>query len=177
MQMAGRIRRFLFRDLSASPNPAHASSGVRTFQAPRYWKSNVCGGAVAGIGAAGLFTVVGGILLWQSHPWEGRLWGAGLILFGILTVWALLAGNLVGVSPYAAEIDDGKGVLFYAPFKRIYLPIQEVKRVTWSWLWLGWFVSFKHRRGLLLGFVIHRAWGQQGRDLAQAIREELARSA
>ena len=35
----------------------------------------------------------------------------------------------------------------------------------------------RQRRGLLPGFVIHVAWGQQGRELAQAIRDELARGA
>ncbi|MGH9317135.1 MAG: hypothetical protein ACRD1P_08515, partial [Thermoanaerobaculia bacterium] len=145
--------------------------------ARRYWKSNVYGAVVAGIGAAGLFTVAGGILLWQSQGLRGRLWGAGMILYAIAAVWALVAGNWVAVYPYAVEVEEGKGFRFYAPFKKFYIPTEEVKRVKWSWLRAGWVVRLKRRRGLLTGFIIHVAWGRQGRELAQAMREELARSA
>jgi hypothetical protein len=176
MPMAGRVRRFFFRELSGSPSPAPGTPGVRAFQAPRYWKSNVCGAVAVGIGATGLFMIIGGILAWGSQHWEGRLWGVGLILFAIAAVWALLAGNLGAVYPYAVEIEEGKGFRFYAPFKQFYIPTQEVKRVKWSWLWVGWVVRLRQRRGLLPGFIIHVAWGQ-GRELAQAIGEELARSA
>jgi len=171
---AGRVRRFLFRELSGSPTPAPESPGVRTFHAPRYWKSNVCGAVAAGIGATGLFIVIGGILAWGSQRWEGRLWGAGLILFAIVAVWVLLPGNLGAVYPYAVEIEEGKGFRFYAPFKQFYIPAQEVKRVKWSWFGGGWVVKLRRRRGLLPGFIIHFAWGRQGRELAQAIGEELA---
>lgn len=177
MPMVGRVRRFFFRELSGSPSPAPKTPGVRAFQARRYWKSNVCGAVAAGIGATGLFIIIGAILAWGSQHWEGRLWGVGLILFAIAAVWALLAGNLGAVYPYAVEIEEGKGFRFYAPFKQFYIPTQEVKRVKWSWLWVGWIVRLRQRRGLLPGFIIHVAWGQQGRELAQAIGEELARSA
>ena len=172
-----RIRRFFSMELPGSPSPPPEAPGVRVFRAGRYWKSNVCGAVVASIGAVGLFTAVGGILLWQSQGWEERLSGAGMILFAIAVVWALLAGNAAAVYPYAVEIEEGKGFRFYAPFKKFYVPTQEVKRVKWSWLWAGWVVRLKRRRGLLTGFIIHVAWGRQGRELAQAMGEELARRA
>ncbi len=177
MPMAGRVRRFFFRELSGSPSPAPGTPGVRVFQAGRYWKSNVCGAIAAGIGASGLFVIIGGILAWGSQHLEGRLWGAGLILFAIAAFWALVPGNLGAVYPYAVEIEEGKGFRFYAPFKQFYIPTQEVKRVKRSWLWAGWVVRLRQRRRLLPGFIIHVAWGRPGRDLAQAIQEELARSA
>lgn len=176
MPMAARVRRFFFRELSGSPSSTPGTPGIRIFQAGRYWKSNVCGAIAAAIGATGLFIVVGAILAWGSQRLEGRLWGAGLILFAIVAVWALLLGNIGAVYPYAVEIEEGKGFRFYAPFKQFYIPTQEVKRVKKSWLWAGWFVRLRRRRGLLPGFIIHVAWGRQGRELAQAIREELARS-
>lgn len=171
-----RVRRFLFSDLSGSPGAGAASRRVKVFRARTWWKSNVCGAVAAGTVAAGLLVAVGGILAWGSQHREGQLWGAGLILFAIAAVWALLAGNLGAVYPYAVEIEEGKGFRFYAPFKQLYIPTQQVKRVKWSWLWAGWVVGLRQRRGLLPGFVIHRAWGQQGRELAQAIGEQLARS-
>lgn len=130
---------------------------------------------MAGIGAACLFSIGGGILLWQSEGWVGWLWGAGLFLFAIAAMWALFAGNAAAVYPYAVEIEERKGFRVYAPFKKVYIPIQEVKRVSWSWLCVGWVVKLRRRRGILPGFIIHVAWGQRGRELAQAIGEELAR--
>lgn len=177
MPLAARARRFFFRELSGSPSPAPEAPGVRTFQAGRYWKSNVCGAIAAGIGAIGLLIIVGGVLAWRSQHWEGRLWGAGLILFAIAAGWALLAGNLGIAYPYAVEIEQRKGLRFYAPFKQFYVPTQEVKHVKWSWLWVGWVVRLRQRRGLLPAFVIHAVWGQQGRALVRAIEEELARDA
>lgn len=176
MKPGTRMRRFLFGEIPGFPDPGPEKVGVRIFHAPRYWKSNVCGGAVAGIGAAGLFIVVGGILLWQSLGLEGRLWGAGLASFAILEVSALLAGNLAALSPYAVEVEEGKGFRFYSPFKQFYIPTQEVKRVRWSWLCAGWVIRLRRRRGLLSGFIIHRAWGQQGRELALAIEQQLTRN-
>lgn len=174
MPMADRLRRLLFRELSGSQSPSPGTPGVRVFQAGRYWKSNVCGAIAAGIGATGLFVIIGGILASESQHLEGRLWGSGLILFAIVAVWALLPGNIGAAYPYAVEIEGGKGFRFYAPFKQFYIPIEEVKRVRKSWLWAGWVVRLRRRRGLLPGFIIHVAWGRQGRELAQAIREELA---
>lgn len=177
MPMASRVRQFLFRELSGSPSPAPGTPGVRVFRAGRYWKSNVCGAIAAGIGATGLFVIIGGILAWGSQRLEGRLWGAGLILFAVAAACVLLLGNIGAAYPYAVEIEEGKGFRFYVPFKQFYIPTQDVKRVKKSWLWAGWVVILRRRCGLLPGFIIHVAWGRPGRDLAQAIQEELARSA
>ena len=173
----GRILQFFFAELPGYSNPSPEVPGVKIFCARRFWKSNVYGAVVAGIGAAVLFTIVGGILLCQSHSRVGLLWGGGMILFAITAVWALLAGNAVGMYPYAVEVEEGKGFCFYAPFKKFYIRTEEVKRVKWSWLVAGWVVRLRHRRGLLRYFIIHAAWGQQGRDLVQAIGEELVRRA
>ena len=176
MGMWGRVRQVLFMQLPGSPNPPPETPGTRVFRAWHYWEKNVQGLPFVVASVLGLFVLLGGILLWQSRGWQGRVWGAGLILFAIAAVWCLVAGNLGAMYPYAVEIEDGKGFRFYAPFKQFYIPTQEVKRVRWSWLWFGWVVRLRQRRGLLSGFVIHRAWGQQGRELAEAIGEELSQS-
>jgi hypothetical protein len=163
------------RALSMFPLPNPPCTGVRVFRAWRYWETNVCGAMVGGIGASVLFSIVGGILVWGAQAQEGRLWGAGMILYAIAAVLAFLPGNVASIYPYAVEIEEGKGLCFYAPFKKFYIPIEEVKRFKWSWLWAGWVVRLKKRRRLLTGFVIHVAWGPKGRELARAIEEELAR--
>lgn len=170
------LQRLILMELPGSPSPPPEVPGVRVFCAWRYWKSNVCGAVVASIGGVGLFVAVAVILFWQSQGWEGRLWAVGIVLYAIAALWALFPGNLAAAYPYAVGLEEGKGFRFYAPFKEFYIPAQEVKRVKWSWLWAGWIVSLKRRRGLLTGFVIHVAWGRQGGELAQAIRDELAHS-
>lgn len=174
--MAGHIRRFLLGELSGVPGPVPRAPRVRIFQARGYWKSNLCGAIAAGIGATALFVIIGAILAWASQSWQGRVWGVGLILFAIAALCALVPGNLGAAYPYAVEIEEGVGFRFYVPFKQLYIPTQEVKRVKWSWLWVGWVVRLRRRRGLLSGFIIHRAWAQQGRELAQAIGEQLSHS-
>ena len=129
-----RIRQFFLTELPGFPSPPPETPGVKVFCASRFWKSNVCGAVVAGIGAVAVFTVVGVTLLWQSQGREGRLWGAGMICFAFVAVWALLVGNAAAMYPYAVEIEKGKGFRFYAPFKKFYIPTQEVRRVKWSWL-------------------------------------------
>lgn len=176
MLVAARVRRFFLKELSGSPCPGQQTPGIRVFQAGPYWKSNVCGAVAAGIGATALFLIIGAILACASAGWRGRAWGAGLIIFAIAAVWSLVAGNLGAAYPYAVEIENGKGFRFYSPFKQFYILSKEVKRVKWSWLWFGWVITLRRRRGLLTGFVIHRGWGQQGRELAQAVGEELAQS-
>jgi MFS family permease len=169
-----RIHRFFFMELSSSPSAIPDNLGMKVFCAHRFWKSNVCGAVVGGIAGAVLFVIVGGLLLCQSHGWRGWLWGSGLILYAVVMTLALFWGNLAALYPYALEIDEGKGFRFYVPFKKLYVPTGEVKRVKWSWFVLGWVVKLRHRRGLLPCFIIHVAWGQQGRDLAKAIEQELA---
>jgi hypothetical protein len=165
------------RPLSIFPLPDPESREARAFRAWRYWETNVCGSAVAALGALVIFCIVGGILLWGAQSGEGRLGGAGMILFAIAAAFALLQGNLASFWPYAVEIQNSEGLWVYAPFKRFYVPIEEVKRVKWSWLWAGWVIKLGKRHGLLTCFIIHAAWGRQGRELAQAIGEELARKA
>jgi hypothetical protein len=173
--IAGHIRRFFLMELSEFPGPGAGKAGVKAVRVGRYWESNIWGAMVAAIGAAGLIIVVGGLLLWTSQSWLGRLWGVGMILAGTVTLGALLGGNLAAAYPYAVEIKEKESVRFYAPFKQFCIPFQEVKRVKWSWLWAGWVVGLKQRRGLLPGFIIHVAWGRQGRELARAIESELGR--
>ncbi len=175
--LRSRVRQVLFMQLPGSPNPPPQTPGVKVFRAWHYWERNLQGLPFVVAGVLGFFLALGGILLWQGRGWEGRLWGVGLILFAITAVWGVLAGNLAAVYPYAVEIEEGKGFRFYAPFKQFYIPSQEVERVKWSWLWGGCVVRLRKRRGLLVGFIIHFAWGRQGRELAQAISQELSRGA
>lgn len=120
-----------------------------------------------------LFLVVGGVLIGLTGH-VGLLSGV-LMLIAVAVPLILLPGKVAALWPYATEVEQGKGLRFYARFKEIYVLVEEVDRVKWSWLWTGWVVRLKRRRGLLTGFIIHVAWGRQGRELAEAIERELAR--
>jgi len=157
-----------------SPDPTKAGGGV--FRAPRVWEFNVCGAAVVAVGAAMFFLAVGGIEIWVNR---GLRWSALLLLLnaavGVLLI--LPPGNLVAMFPYAAEVEEGKGVHFYAPFNKLYIPLEELTQVEWSYPRTGWVVKLKRRHGLVGRLVIHGAWGPRGRDLAGAIEHQLGRPA
>jgi len=118
-----------------------------------------------------LFLVVGGVLIGLTG--HVGLLSAVLMLVAVAVPLILLPGKVAALWPYPAELEQGKGLRFYAPFNEIYVPVEGVDRVKWSWLWTGWVVRLKRRRGLLTGFIIHVAWGGQGRELAEAIEKEL----
>lgn len=147
--------------------------GTRMFRAWGYWRRNVRGLPVVGVAVATFFLVLGGVLvgLTRTVPWVSVL----LIASGIGVPLALFPGKVAALYPYAVELFEGKGLRFYSALGDIYLPIEQVKGVRWSWLYGGWVVTLKRRYGLLGGFLIHFAWGGQGRDLARAIEQELAR--
>ncbi len=168
-----RVRRFFFMELSRCPGPPPQKPGVKLYRAWRYWERNVRGVPFVVTTVAVFFVVLGCALIELSRalPWVSVL----LILTGIGVPLVLFPGKVAAVYPYAVEIEEGKGLRFYSPLGDIYLPIEHVKTVKWSWLFGGWAVTLKERYGLLGGFLIHFAWGRQGRELAQAIREELAR--
>jgi len=175
LRIAGRIRRFFLTEVSGSPEPPPERPGVRVFRAWRYWGRNVRGLPLVEIAVATFFLVLGGILIGVTGdlPWLSVL----LILTGIGVPLVLFPGKVAALYPYAAEVEQGKGLRFYSALGAIYLPIDQVKGVRWSWVYGGWVVTIKRRYGLLTGFLIHFAWGRQGRELARAIEEELARRA
>lgn len=153
------------------PSPSPGTRGGPVFRAPRLWEFNVCGALVAGIGGAVVLCVVAAILI-RSARSVGWL-PAFLILDVVAGGLLLFPGNLAAIFPYAAEIVEGEGLWFYAPFKRVYVPLEEIKGVRWSYARTGWVVRLRKRHGLLSRLVIHAAWGSRGRDLASAIEQEL----
>lgn len=169
----GRARRFLLRDLSGSPTPPAETPGVRVFRAWRYWDPR--GLPFLATAMSAFFLVLGGILigLTRALPWVSAL----LILNGIAVPLVLFPGKVAALYPYAVQIEEGRGLRFYSALGALYFPIDQVKGVRWSWVYGGWVVSVRQRYGMLSGFLIHFAWGPQGRDLAQAIVVELARRA
>jgi hypothetical protein len=151
----------------------------RIFKASGIWESNVWGATVAGIGTGLLLSVIAGILLFESEGPSGRRAGLALILTVIATLLAMFPGNLIAAVPVAVELEEGKGLRLIAPMKKLYIPIEEVKEVRDSTvaqiLQQGTVVKLNKRHGLLKSFAIHWAFGDEGRQLARAIRQEILR--
>ncbi len=171
----GRVRRFLLRDLSGSPSPPPQGPGVRVFRAPRYWERNVRGWPFATVPIVLFFLVLGGVLigLTGTLPWISVL----LILDGVAAPLVLFPGKVAALYPYAVVIEEGTALRLYNPSGVLRFPLDQVKGVRWSWVYGAWVIAVKRRYGLLSGFLIHFAWARQGRELAQAIGEELAHGA
>ncbi len=148
---------------------------LRRFEAARLWESNVYGAIVAGIGGSVVLCAVAGILIYMARGPGVYLVAGGMITSAVIGLLCLFPGNLVAVHPYAVELEQGKGLRLLAPLKKVYIPIDDVKEVRRSYLQLGWAVKLSRRHGALTRFSIHGGFGRQGKDLARAIQEEIAR--
>ncbi len=151
----------------------------RIFKASRFWDSNVWGATVAGIGGGLLMTAVAGIVLWEADDWNQRMFAALWILTTVTTLVALFPGNLIAAVPIAVELEEGKGLRLIAPLKKLYIPFEEVQEVRDSTVarifQQGTVVKLNNRHGLIKSFAIHLSFGDQGRQLARAIQQEILR--
>jgi len=149
----------------------------RIFKASKYWESNVWGAVIAGIGGGLVISVVGGILLFDSAGPSGRRAGAVLILTIAGSLLAIFPGNLLATAPIAVELEAGKGLLLCAPLKKLFIPIAEVAAVRDSTVFhifqQGIVVKLSRRHGLMKSFIIHWAFGDEGKELAQLVQREI----
>lgn len=151
----------------------------RRFKASRYWSSNVWGATVAGIGGGLVLSIVAGILLVDSEGSSGTKVGAALILTIVATFLAMFPGNMIATVPAAVELDEDRELCLIAPLKRLYIPLKEVREVRDSTAWQifqqGSVVKLNKRHGLMKSFVIHWAFGTEGKQLVRAIQEGISR--
>jgi len=150
---------------------------ARRYEAPRWWRSNIYGAILAGMAGASVLCVYAYIFLSHGNGFESMLYAGGLIANVILAIACLFPGNLIAWYPFAVEVEEGKGLIIFAPLKTVYIPLDNVKEIRWSWLTTGWRVRLNKRQRALTGFTIHAAFGAQGRDLARSIQEQIARRA
>ncbi len=155
------------------PSPGPGAKGVKVFRAPRLWEFNICAALAAGVCGALVILALAGNLIRST----GRVgWvPAFLIVDMVGGLLILLPGNYASRFPYAVEVVEGKGLWFYAPFKKMYVPLEEIKQVGWSYAGAGWAVRLGKRRGVIKTIIIYVAWWRVGRELAAAIEGELAR--
>jgi hypothetical protein len=167
-----------YGDVAMTQNSWIANNeGPRIFKASRIWEFNVWGAIVGGIGGGLVKLVVATILIFDSEGPTGRMDGLVLALTIAATLLAMFPGNLIAVTPVAVELESGKGLRLIAPLKKLYISMEEVQEVrdsTSAWSSRqGAVVKLNKRHGLLKSFAIHWAFGEEGRQLAQAIQREL----
>jgi len=137
------------------------------------------GATIAGVGGGTLVSTLNVIGAWRNvtGAWGNESLKIALFIWGLLllTVLAYFPGNAIAGYPYEVVIEKGKGLRVYAPFKKLYIPIQDLQDVGFSGE--GTVVRLKHRRRMLTVIVIHKFFGSQAQPLADAIREELRRYA
>jgi len=149
--------------------PTAERAPQRIFKAGQFWSLNVSGAAIGGAGAVILMLVMMGIVLWMKPVRENFLFAATLTLILVMGVLCFFSGNVGAVYPYAVAVDE-KGLLLYAPLKKLYIPIEDVRDVRRSILQMGYVVRLRRRRRLIKSFVIHRFFGDQADPLANAIQ-------
>jgi hypothetical protein len=123
-----------------------------------------------------MFTVMC-IVVWGNPTPGNILFAATLTLILVVSVLCFLPGNMGAVYPYAVAVEEGKGLQLYAPLKKLYIPIEDLRDVQKSVLGQGYVVRLNRRRRLLTSFVIHSFFGDQAEPLANAIRDEIRRRA
>ncbi len=94
------------------------------------------------------------------------------MLILLLTAFAWFPGNAIASFPYEVVVEKRRGLHIRAPFKELYIPIDNIQDVRSSSL-RGFVVRLKRRHRLLTQIVIHRFFGREGKPLADTIREEI----
>lgn len=171
-----RKRGFSTNLKNSSPRPSRQGA-ARIFTAGRFWGSNVFGAALAGGLGGVLMLVVMGIVVVGNPTSSNVLSATGLALVLLASVACFVPGNLIAAYPYSVLLVKGRGLELRAPFKRLYIPAEDLREVRRaSSLYLGYIVRLKRRNRLLKSFLISHYFGDQAESLAEAIREEIRSS-
>ena len=154
-----------------------SESAPRIFKAGQFWSSNVFAAALGGAGGAILMLVMMCIVVWLKPVRENILFAVALVSVLIISILCFFPGNRIAAFPYAVAVHEGKGLELYAPLKKLYIPIEDVRDIRESFIQQGFVVHLTRRHRLLTSFVIHRFFGDQAEPLARAIQEEIRRNA
>lgn len=148
---------------------------VRMFKAGRFWSSNVFGAALGGAGAGVIMLAIMGIIVSANPEPKAVLFAPVVVAILVASVLCLLLGNWIAAFPYAVAIEEGTGLYLYAPLKKLYIPVGDIRDVQQSFFQQGFVVRLNRRHRLLKGFIIHSFFGDQAEPLALAIKDQILR--
>src|SRR5215475_13329590 len=132
----------------------------RTFRASEYWRMNLSGGALAGIGVTILLLTVFGMALWMTEfATEPLIWFLGIGLNSVVMFLLFYPGNLIATYPMAVEVEHSKEIVLIAPWKRLVIPVENLRDVRNSVWHQGYVVRLNRRHGLLRSFMIPGFFG------------------
>jgi hypothetical protein len=150
----------------------------RIYRASGYWRTNLWGGVLAGIGGTILSLTVFTVALWMSDfAREIVIWLIVICLTALGMVLAFYPGNLIVMYPMAVEVAPFKQIVLVAPWKRLVIPIEDLRDIHNSLLQQGCVVRLFRRHGLLKSFTIHWFFGSERTALAAAIENTVSRNA
>ncbi len=150
-------------------------SAMRTYRAKNIWSSAVLLGEYTLIPFCLLSLVAGAVLVSKSGVLAAELSGIAILVLVPLTLALSFPGNLAALVPHEIEI-CANGVKIVAHLKVLEIPFEDIKDVRSSTLTGGYIVRFKHRRGLLFGFIIDSSFGLDGEYVARALEDQISNS-
>jgi len=86
-------------------------------------------------------------------------------------------GNLVATYPLAVEVEPSKEIVLMAPWKRLAIPVEDLRDIRDSLLHQGYIVRLHRRHGLLKSFMVPWFFGHERAALAEAIEDIVSRNA
>jgi len=146
------------------------------YRASEYWRMNLSGGVLAGIGATLLLLIVFGVGLWMTGlAGEIVIWFAGICVNFVAMVLLFFPGNLVAMYPLEVEVEPSKQIVLIAPWKRLAIPVEDLRDIRDSFLHQGYVVRLNRRYGLLKSFTVPWFFGQDRTALGEAIESIVSR--
>jgi hypothetical protein len=164
--------------MAAPSNEATGRGGAKLFRGSRFWRWNVTGATISGLGGGLLFIVIGAELLRATAGnRQAAILGAALVACAVGSLASLFPGNLIATFPTAVRVEAGRGLVLIAPLTRIPIAFEEIRDIRSALTQQGYVVRLKRRHRLLGRFVIHSFFGRDRELLAQAIRRAIEREA
>ncbi len=136
------------------PNLPSEKDRNQAFKGSRFWRLNIWGVALAVAVGAPLMLAIDTLQLWPGDSSSGRLLLAIVDSFVILALLYYFPGNMILRFPHEIQIEDGKGLWLHAGFRRLYIPIEDLRDAEYSRYGQGFVVRLKRRRHLLGQFVV-----------------------
>lgn len=149
---------------------------LKIYRASEYWRINLSGGVLAGIGGTVLMLTLFGIVLWMTgFAREIVIWFLGICLNFVVMVLLFYPGNLVAMYPLEVEVEPSKQIVLVAPWKRLAIPVEDLRDIQDSFLHQGYVVRLHRRYGLLKSFMVPWFFGRDRTALGEAIERIINR--
>jgi hypothetical protein len=158
------------------PNITSETKRAMVFTGNLFWRLNIWGVGLAAVPVAVLMLSIAIVGLWPGHGGDKDLLMIFIGANGVIGLLYYFPGNKLAGYPHKIAIEDGKGLWLYAAFKKLYIPIEDLRDIRKPWYRPAYVVRLKKRHRWLGQFEIHWLFGRERRPLADAIEEQIRRA-